>query len=85
MPQFVRGSNNVLPPSLSDSNWLESLGAELAPASDVAGGTLMSELQLSKGISQIISLKNYERQIERSMLPFISWDIWFTIHNGLVK
>ena len=85
MPQFIRGINNVLPPSLSDSNWLENLGAEIATASVVAGGTLMAEMQFSKGISSIIWLRNYDRQIERSMLPFMSWDIWFTVHNGLVK
>ena len=33
MPQYVHGNNNVLSPSLSDSNWLEGLGAEIAPAS----------------------------------------------------
>ena len=34
MPQYVHGSNNVLPPSLSDSNWLEGLGPVLLQRSD---------------------------------------------------
>ena len=91
IPQSGRGSNNVLPPNLSDSNWFRVMGVEIPPTLVVAASTWMSGNAISQryGPKSLVFYTKPETCIsfglKRSILHLIPREICFSVHNGLVS